>query len=396
MKTIHKSYKCRIYPTKEQEVLLAKHFGCVRFVFNRFLLERQEEYLNNGNSLSYYDNARSLTELKNELNWLREVNSQSLQSSLKHLDIAYHRFFKKIAKFPRYKKKNEKQSFHIPQCLVIKNNKLSIPKFKKDIEINIHRKIEGKILNGTITKLATGKYYISITCEVEHKELDKTNSSVGVDTGIKNIAILSDGTKYENIKCFKKSLKKLKYEQRQLSKKIKGSGQKEKQRKVVALIHEKVANKRKDHLHKVSTDIIKNHDVICVEDLAVKNMVKNHKLAQALSDASLGMFYDMLYYKAYWNDKTIVKIDRFFPSSKMCSKCNWIKQDLTLDVREWICVCCGATHDRDINASKNILLQGLNELSVLGANSDIKQKQVESFSIEKAMKLEAQWSLAAG
>ena len=396
MKTIHKSYTCRIYPTKEQEVLLAKHFGCVRFVFNRFLLERQEEYLNNGNSLSYYDNARSLTELKNELNWLREVNSQSLQSSLKHLDIAYHRFFKKIAKFPRYKKKNEKQSFHIPQCLVIKNNKLSIPKFKKDIEINIHRKIEGKILNGTITKLATGKYYISITCEVEHKELDKTNSSVGVDTGIKNIAILSDGTKYENIKCFKKSLKKLKYEQRQLSKKIKGSGQKEKQRKVVALIHEKVANKRKDHLHKVSTDIIKNHDVICVEDLAVKNMVKNHKLAQALSDASLGMFYDMLYYKAYWNDKTIVKIDRFFPSSKMCSKCNWIKQDLTLDVREWICVCCGATHDRDINASKNILLQGLNELSVLGANSDIKQKQVESFSIEKAMKLEAQWSLAAG
>jgi putative transposase len=396
MKTIHKSYKFRIYPTKEQEELLAKHFGCVRFVFNRFLKERQEEYLNNGNSLNYYDNAKSLTELKNELIWLKEINSQSLQSSLRNLDIAYNRFFKKIAKFPRYKKKNDKQSFHIPQFLEIKDNKLSIPKFKKDIDINLHRKIEGKILNGTITKSATGKYYVSITCEVEYNELSPTNSSVGVDTGIKNIAILSDGTKYENIKCFRKSLKKLKYEQRQLSKKIKGSGRKEKQRKILASIHEKVANKRKDHLHKISTDIIKKHDVICVEDLAIKNMIKNHKLAQALSDASLGMFYDMLSYKASWNHKTIVKIDRFFPSSKMCSKCNWIKQELTLDVREWTCVCCGTTHDRDINASKNILFQGLNELSGLGTNSDIKQKQADSFSIEKGMKLEAQRSLAAG
>ena len=389
MKIIHKSYKFRIFPNKEQEELLAKHFGCVRFVFNRFLKERQEEYLNNGNSLNYHDNSKSLTELKSELIWLKEVNSQSLQSSLKHLDIAYNRFFRKLAKFPRYKKKNDKQSFHIPQFLEIKDNKLSIPKFKKDIDINLHRKIEGKILNGTITKSATGKYYVSITCEVEYNELSHTNSSVGVDTGIKDLAILSDGTKYENIKFFKTSLKKLKYEQRQLSKKIKGSGQKEKQRKIVASIHEKVANKRKDHLHKISTDIIKNHDIICVEDLNVKGMIKNHKLAQALSDASLGMFYNMLSYKASWNDKTIVKINRFFPSSKMCSNCHWIKQDLTLKDREWTCMSCGTTHDRDINASKNILIQGLNDLSGLGTNSDIKQKQVDSSSLEEGMKLEA-------
>ena len=389
MKIIHKSYKFRIYPTKEQEEILAKHFGCTRFVFNRFLKERQEEYLNNGNSLSYYDNAKSLTELKNELIWLKDVNSQSLQSALKHLDIAYHRFFKKLAKFPRFKKKSDKQSFHIPQSLAIFDGKLSIPKFKKGIDIVLHREMQGKILNGTISKSATGKYYASIVCEVEHQELEKTNSSVGIDTGIKDLAILSDGMKYENIKSFRTSLKKLKHEQRQLSKKTKGSGQRKKQKTKLALIHEKVANKRKDHLHKVSTDIIKNHDVICVEDLNVKGMIRNHKLAQALSDVSLGMFYDMLVYKASWNDKTIVKIDRFFPSSKMCSNCNWIKQDLTLKEREWTCMCCSTTHDRDINASKNILLQGLNDLSVLGTNSDIKQKQVESFSIEKAMKLEA-------
>lgn len=390
MKTIYKSYKFRIYPTKKQEVLLGKHFGCVRFVFNRFLNERQEEYLNNGNSLNYYDNSKVLTKLKKELIWLKDVNSQSMQSALRNLDVAYNRFFKKIAKFPKFKKKTDKQSFHIPQLLTIKNGKLSIRKFKEGIRINIHRQIEGEILNGTVTKTATGKYYVSIVCKVEHQELPPTNSSVGVDTGIKNLAILSDGVKYENIKSLRTSLKKLKYEQRQLSKKMKGSGQRNKQKRKLALIHEKVANTRKDHLHKVSTDIIKNHDVICVEDLAVKNMMKNHKLAQALSDVSLGMFYEMLTYKASWNNKTIVKIDRFFPSSKMCSNCNWINQELTLKDREWTCVCCGTAHDRDINASKNILLQGLNVLSGLGTNSDIKQKQVEPSALVEAVKLEVQ------
>lgn len=395
MKIIHKSYKYRIHPTKDQEIFLDKHFGCSRFVFNFFLNERKEEYLNNRNSLSYYDNAKSLTELKDKLIWLKEVNSQSLQSALRNLDIAYNRFFKKISKLPRFKNKNDKQSFHIPQFLDIKNNKLSIPKFKKGIEIVIHRPMEGKILNGTITKTKTGKYYVSIVCEVKHQELTKTNSSVGIDTGIKDLAVLSDGIKYENIKCLKSSIKKLKFEQRQLSKKIKGSGQRNKQRIKISLIHEKVANQRKDHLHKVSTEIIKNHDLICVEDLAVKNMIKNHKLAQALSDCGLGMFYDMLSYKASWNDKTIVKIDRFFPSSKMCSNCNWIKEDLTLKDREWTCV-CGKTHDRDTNASKNILLQGLNELSGFGANSDVKQKQVESSAVVEALKLEVQGSLDLG
>ncbi len=262
--------------------------------------------------------------------------------------------------------------------------------------MKIHREIEGKILFGTISKTASGKYYVSITCEVEHNEYEKTNSSVGIDTGIKNLAILSNGEVYDNIKSLKNSIKELKYEQRQLSKKVKGSGQRNKQKTKLALLHERVANARKDYLHKVSTEIVKNHDIICIEDLAIKNMIKNHKLAQALSDVSLGMFYAMLKYKAEWNDKTIVKIDRFFPSSKTCSNCHWIKQDLTLKDRAWVCVRCGTTHDRDLNASKNILLQGLNILSGLGINSDIKQKQVDSSSIEEGMKLEAQGSLALG
>jgi putative transposase len=390
MKIIHKTYKFRIYPSEQQKIVIEKHFGCCRFVFNKFLNERKEEYLNNGNYLNYYNNAKSLTEIKKDLPWLKEVNSQSLQSVLKNLDIAYNRFFKKITKFPKFKKKNYNQSFHIPQSVEIKNYKLSIPKFKQGIKIKIDRAIEGKILNATLSKNSTNKYYICITCQLEYQTYSPTKSLIGIDTGIKDLAILSDGTKYENIKSLKVSLKKLKYEQRQLSKKTKGSGQRNKQKIKLALIHEKVSNRRKDHLHKVSTEIIKNHDIICIEDLNVKGMMKNHKLAQALSDVGLGIFYSLLEYKASWNNKTIIKIDRFFPSSKMCSECNWINQELTLKDRKWTCLYCRTAHDRDINASRNILIQGLNILSGLGTNSDNKQKQVESSSIEEAMKLEIQ------
>jgi putative transposase len=376
MKLIHKSYKYRIYPTKEQESLLSKHFGHCRFVFNRFLNERKEKYLNEKTSLNYYDNARTLTELKKdeEFVWLKEVNSQSLQASIRNLDIAYKNFFNKQNKFPRFKSKYDRQSFKVPQNVLVEESKLVIPKFKEGIKLNLHRKMEGSPLFATISKSTTGKYYVSITCEVEHKPFEKTNKSVGVDTGIKELAILSDGSSYENIKSLKTKLKKLKYEQRQLSKKVKGSNSRLKQKSKLATVHEKVTNIRKDYLHKVSTEIIKNHDVICIEDLAVKNMMKNHKLAQAFSDVSLGAFYSMLEYKANWNDKTVVKIDRFFPSSKTCNVCNYINQDLTLKDREWTCKSCNTVHDRDFNASINIKKQGLKILSGLGTNSDKKQK----------------------
>ena len=392
MKVIHKSYKFKIAPDNEQKELLAKHFGACRFVFNRYLNSRKETYLEEKKSLNYYDNAKDLTVLKKDEQfvWLKEINSQSLQSSLRNLDAAYNKFFRKQTKFPRFKSKFDKQSFTIPQSVYIEDGKLQIPKFKKGIEINIHREIEGKLLFATISKSTTGKYYVSITCEVEYIPFEKTNSKVGIDTGIKDLAILSDGKVYENIKTLKTKLKKLKYNQRQLSKKVKGSNSRLRQKSKLATIHEKVTNIRKDYLHKVSTEIIKNHDVICIEDLAVKNMMKNHKLAQAFSDVSLGTFYTMLEYKANWNDKAIVKIDRFFPSSKTCNVCNYINQDLTLKDREWTCIGCGTKHDRDFNASINIKKQGINILSGCGMQSDTKQKHSEALPLGESMTYEAQ------
>lgn len=396
MKTIFKSFKFRIYPNKEQEILLAKHFGACRFVFNHYLNKRKETYLEDKKSLNYYDNANDLTQFKKDENyiWLKEINSQSLQSSLRNLDSSYMRFFRKQSKFPRFKSKYHRQSFKIPQSVSVEKNQLLIPKFKGGIKINLHREIEGNIQFATISKSTTGNYYVSLTCEVQHQPYEKTNSNVGIDTGIKDLAILSDGTTYENIKTLKNNLKKLKYEQRQLSKKVKGSSSRNKQRKNLAKIHEKITNVRKDYLHKVSTEIVKNHDIISVEDLAVKNIMKNHKLAQAMSDVSLGSFYSMLEYKCEWNDKEFVKIDRFFPSSKMCSNCGWINQDLTLNIREWECTSCGEKHDRDFNASKNILKQGLKILSGSGIESDIKQKQVEALLLDESMKPETHQSLA--
>lgn len=398
MKIIHKSYKFRIYPNEEQKILLGKHFGATRFVFNYYLNKRKETYLENKTSLNYYDNANDLTLIKKDEKyvWFKEINSQSLQSSLRNLDTAYNKFFRKQSKFPNFKSKYDKQSFTIPQSIVIEGSELHIPKFKKGININVHRNIEGKILFGTITKSTTGNYHISITCEVEYKPYKKTGLSVGIDTGIKDLAILSDGKIYKNIKTLKTNLKNLKYNQGQLSKKQKGSNNRLKEKHKLAKLYEKVTNIRLDYLHKVSTDIIKNHDIICIEDLVVKNLMKNHKLAQAFSDVALGTFYTMLEYKANWNDKTIIKIDRFFPSSKTCSICGWIKQNLELKDRNWTCPSCNTSHDRDFNASQNILKQGLNILnSGCGMQSEDKQKRVEVLPLGKSMKLEAPYPLGS-
>ena len=377
MKTIFKSFKFRIYPNEDQEILLVKHFGACRFVFNHYLNKRKETYLEDNKSLNYYDNANDLTQLKKDEDyiWLKEINSQSLQSSLRNLDTAYGKFFRKQTKFPRFKSKYDRQSFKIPQFVKLEENELIIPKFKGGIKINLHREINGEILFATISKSTTGNYYVSLTCEVQCQPYKKTNSKVGIDTGIKDLAILSDGTTYENIRSLKSKLKKLKYEQRQLSKKVKGSSSRDKQRKKLAILHEKITNIRKDYLHKVSTEIVKNHDIISVEDLAVKNIMKNHKLSQAMSDVSLGNFYSMLEYKCDWNDKQFVKIDRFFPSSKMCFKCGWINQDLTLNIREWKCTSCGEKHDRDFNASKNILKQGLKYCLVQGLSRTLNKNR---------------------
>jgi len=387
-----------MYPTVEQEVLLSKHFGHNRFVYNHFLRMRNDFYLQNKNcdkkSLTYYDCATILTEMKKNpaTEWLSEVNSQTLQYTLRQLDKAYNSFFQKKKSFPQYKRKIGKNSFTVPQHIKVEDHQLYIPKFNKGtvkgLKLVGDDRIDGDICFVTITKTNSGNYYCSITCETDIEELPKTGSQVGVDLGIKDYAILSDGTKYENHRYFIKSQKKLAYQQRQLSK-VKSSGSRTYRirKEQVVRTHQKISNQRKDTLHKISTDIIKNHDVICIEDLSVKTMLKNRRLAKHIQDASWYMFVSMLTYKSEWYGRSLVKIDRFFPSSKTCSSCGWQKTDLKLSDRNWICSECGTSHDRDINAAINILTQGLNILkSGSGTDSDYKQKLMEPSSIDETMK----------
>ena len=363
-----KSYKYKIKPNEEQIVLLNKHFGSIRFAYNYFLNERKVEYETNKQTLNYNDNSASLTKLKKleEFKWLKEINSQSLQHSLKGLDDAYNSFFKKRTGFPSFKSKHTKNTFKVPQYTKVLDGKLIIPKFKEPINIIQDRKFKGEIRQCTLSKTSTGEYFVSILVETDHQKFEKTGKSVGIDLGIKDFVITSDGFKYKNNRWTKTYAKKLKEHQQHLSRKVRGSSRYNLQKLKVAKLHKKITNSRLDNLHKVSTELIKNYDKIFIEDLNIKGMVKNHKLAKHISDASWSKFITMLEYKAEWNDKQIVKIDRFFPSSKQCNNCGWINQNLKLDVREWTCPSCKScksTLDRDLNASKNILKEGIKIIS---------------------------------
>ncbi len=359
----YKAYKFRLLPTEEQSVLLSKHFGCARFIYNHFLKEKQDHYLLNKKTLNYNNCCSSLTKLKkqNDYIWLNEVNAQTLQYSLKNLENAYQAFFSKKSKFPKFKnKKNNHEFFHISQGIkFLKNNKIIIPKFKKGIRFIKHRELKGKICSATVSRTPTGKYYISILTEQEPtKHLEKTGKNIGIDLGIKDFAITSEGRRYTNPKFLYKFQKKLKTAQQHLSRKEKGSKSRDRARIKVARIHEKITNSRNDMQHKVSSSLIKKYDMIALEDLNVKGMVKNHNLAKAISDSSWSSFVTKLEYKAQWYGKEVIKIDRFFPSSKTCSDCGHVKESLSLDERVWTCI-CGSKHDRDVNASKNILKRGL-------------------------------------
>jgi len=360
-----KSYKYKLKPTDEQIVLLNKHFGSVRFVYNFFLNERKKEYETNKQSLTYYDNAKSLTILKKqeEYSWLNEINSQSVQSSLKHLDGAYNGFFKKRTKFPKFKSKHTKNSFTVPQFVKLESGKLKIPKFKEPIDLILSRSFNGTIKQCTISKTLTNEYFVSILVETEHIKLPKTGKSVGVDLGIKDFVITSDGHKYKNNRYTKTYEKKLKEQQQHLSRKTKGSNRYQIQKLKVADIYKKITNSRLDNLHNLSTELIKKYDLIVLEDLNIKGMIKNYKLSKHIADASWSKFIELLTYKAEWNEKQIVKIDRFFPSSKTCNCCGYINQNLKLDIREWTCPSCHTKLDRDLNASKNILKEGYKIIS---------------------------------
>lgn len=401
MRKIHRTYKFRLYPNREQAELLARHFGCARFVYNHFLNQRKEQYRLTGKSDNFYAQETSLTELKKQeaTTWLKEVNSQSLQFALRSLETAYTNFFKKRAMFPNFKSKHSKNSFTVPQHVSIVGGRLFLPKFKEGIKCHVHREITGKVGKATISKTPSGKYFVSVFTEEEYvTPVKKSGKSVGVDMGLKDLLITSEGEIFKNNRYVKRYESKLAKAQLHLSRKKKGSRGFENQRLKVSRLHEKIANSRADYLHKCSISLVRRYDTICIEDLNVKGMEKNHRLAKSITDASWGIFVSMLTYKAEWNGKKVVKIDRYFPSSQTCNVCGYVnKHTKDLSVREWECPVCHTHHDRDVNAAINILRFGLNHTSA-GAVDYTGGEEVRADLSESrsSAKPEAYKSLACG
>lgn len=367
---MEKAYKYRIYPNKTQQELIQKTFGCVRFVYNYYLDKRIKAYQENKTSLNYYDCCKDLTNLKKELEWLREPDKDSLQKSLKDLDEAYKKFFKEHSGFPRFKsKKNHKKSYRT-SCtnnnIEFQDNYIKLPKLgwvkTRDKQIP-----QGRILNATVSQDPSGKYYCSLCCtDIEVKHLSQTNNQVGIDLGIKDFAITSDGVKYSNPKYLQQSLNKLAKLQRELSRKTRGGSNWNKTRIKIARQYEKIRNQRQDFLQKLSTELIRENDIICIEDLNISEMIQNNRkdMRRNIGDVSWCKFTRQLQYKADWYGRIIIKVGRYFASSQTCSCCGK-KFPITKDlgVRQWICPNCKSILDRDINAAINILNEGLKQIA---------------------------------
>ena len=365
----YKAYKYRIYPNKEQQELINKHIGCCRFVYNLCLEKKINAYKTSKKSISCFDLIKLLPALKKEqeTSFLKEVNSLSLQAAIRNLDSAYQRFFKEKKGFPKFKsKRNARQSFQIVQNTTVDfdKKKVYIPKFKDGIKCRFHRFFDGKIKTSTISRTSTDRYYISIMVQFDDDNPNKKpideNKAVGIDLGIKTFATLSNGKEIPNPKNLKNAIAKLKRLQRRLSKKAKGSNNRERARRVLACQYERVTNRRNDFLEKVTHQLVTTYDTICLETLSAKNMMKNHHLAQALSDIAIGRFNQLIEQKSEWYGVNILRIGRFEPSSKMCT-CGYVYRGLKLSQRVWTCPNCGRTNQRDLLAANNIKVFAFNK-----------------------------------
>lgn len=370
-----KAYKYRLYPNKSQKELIQKTFGCTRYVYNYFLNLRKSEYENNKKSLNYYETIKLLTQLKQENEWLKEPDKNALQKSLKDLDDAYQNFLKKYTGYPKFKeKKNHYKSYRTSYMKTTKggnirfeNKHIKLPKLGW-IKVRDKYIPQGRILNATISQEPNGHYYCSLCCtDIEFEQYPKTNKNIGIDLGLVDFAIMSDGIKIENPKFYEKSEKKLAKLQRELSRKTIGGSNWNKTKIEVANLQKHIANQRNDFLHKLTTDIIKRYDIICIEDLNVQEMketdskIRNKKVG----DVSWSEFRRMLEYKSKWYGKELSVIDRYYPSSQICHCCNNRDGRKSEDIREWICPKCNTVLDRDINAAINILGEGLRLINSL-------------------------------
>ena len=382
-----RGFKFRFQPNSSQRLQLAQTFGCSRFVFNWGLHLRITAYKESKKSISYNDTAKQLTQLKKqeETKWLKDVSSVPLQQSLRHLDTSFKNFFKQQNKFPKFKKKRSRQSAtYQPNAFSWSDGKLTLAKMKQPLKIRWSRYFEGEPRQVTVSKDASGRYFVSFLVEEELTQWEQNKEQVGIDLGVKDVVVTNKGFASGNPKHLAKYQAKLKRLQRRLKNKVKGSNRRRKAVQKVAKVHAKISDCRKDFLHKLSTQLVRENQTLCIETLKVKNLMANHRLAKAIADCGWGELIRQLKYKSDWHDRTLVQIDQWFPSSKLCNSCGYKIDKLPLQIREWTCPCCNHHQSRDVGAAINILEEGLSLLARGVSNSGGLMSQINKPSYDTA------------